>query len=220
MKLESFTRTPIRDEVQGLRALAIILVVLYHSDFIFGSGFIGVDVFFVISGYVIASPLRRELQSGKNISILGFYARRIRRLLPALAVMLGIVLFLSTWLSSISSRIQTVRTGFFATFSSSNLFLFRFRPDGYFVATEKTNALLHTWSLSIEEQFYVLFPLAVAAVTWAGIKRKSNVVLLLILFFWFIGLASLLVSIHISVNGISNLPGLATRLLGTSELDS
>ena len=97
-----------RSEIQGLRAVAIILVVLYHTGVLFNSGFIGVDVFFVISGYVIAASLRRELGSGENISIAGFYARRVRRLLPALALMLGTVLFLSTWLSSISSRVQTV----------------------------------------------------------------------------------------------------------------
>ena len=106
-----------RSEIQGLRAVAIILVVLYHAGVLFNSGFIGVDVFFVISGYVIAASLRRELRSSENISVAGFYARRVRRLLPALALMLGTVLFLSTWLSSISSRVQTVRTGFFATFS-------------------------------------------------------------------------------------------------------
>ena len=92
----------LRSEIQGLRAIAIILVVLYHAGVLFTSGFIGVDVFFVISGYVIAASLRRELEAGENISIAGFYARRIRRLLPALALLLGTVLFLTTWLSSIS----------------------------------------------------------------------------------------------------------------------
>jgi peptidoglycan/LPS O-acetylase OafA/YrhL len=209
-----------RSEVQGLRAVAIILVVLYHTGVLFNSGFIGVDVFFVISGYVIAASLRRELGSGENISIAGFYARRVRRLLPALALMLGTVLFLSTWLSSISSRVQTVRTGFFATFSSSNLFLYRFRPDGYFVVSEKTNALLHTWSLSIEEQFYLIFPLLVALVVFVGIKRKTDPVRLLTWCLGIIALLSLAACIYISTRGITNLPSVITRLLGTSEIDA
>jgi peptidoglycan/LPS O-acetylase OafA/YrhL len=209
-----------RAEIQGLRAIAIILVVLYHSGVLFKSGFIGVDVFFVISGYVIAASLLRELQSGRNISISGFYARRVRRLLPALALMLGTVLFLSTWLSSISSRVQTVRTGFFATFSSANLFLFRFRPDGYFVVSEKTNALLHTWSLSIEEQFYLVFPLLVALVVFIGIKRKMNSTRLLTQCLVVVAALSLFACVYISTKGVYNLPSLAMRVLGTSEIDA
>lgn len=209
-----------RPEIQGLRAVAIVLVVLYHAGVVFNSGFIGVDVFFVISGYVIATSLQRELQSRRNISIAGFYARRVRRLLPALALMLGTVLFLSTWLSSISSRVQTVRTGFFATFSSSNLFLYRFRPDGYFVVSEKTNALLHTWSLSIEEQFYLVFPLLVAIVVFIGTKRGLDSVKLLKLSMVVVGVLSLIVCVYISFKGITNLPSIVARLLGTSEIDS
>ena len=209
-----------RSEIQGLRAVAIILVVLYHTGVLFNSGFIGVDVFFVISGYVIAASLRRELGSGENISIAGFYARRVRRLLPALALMLGTVLFLSTWLSSISSRVQTVRTGFFATFSSSNLFLYRFRPDGYFVVSEKTNALLHTWSLSIEEQFYLAFPLLVALVVFVGMKRKTDAVRLLKRSLGIVALLSLAACIYLSTRGINRLPSVVARLLGTNEIDA
>ena len=209
-----------RSEIQGLRAVAIILVVLYHTGVLFNSGFIGVDVFFVISGYVIAASLRRELGSGENISIAGFYARRVRRLLPALALMLGTVLFLSTWLSSISSRVQTVRTGFFATFSSSNLFLYRFRPDGYFVVSEKTNALLHTWSLSIEEQFYLVFPMLVALVVFIGMKRKTDAVRMLKRCLGIVALLSLAACIYLSTRGINSLPGVVARLLGTNEIDA
>ena len=209
-----------RSEIQGLRAVAIILVVLYHAGVLFNSGFIGVDVFFVISGYVIAASLSRELRSSENISIAGFYARRVRRLLPALAFMLGTVLFLSTWLSSISSRVQTVRTGFFATFSSSNLFLYRFRPDGYFVVSEKTNALLHTWSLSIEEQFYLVLPLLVALGVFIGMKRGIDAVYLLKWCLAGVALLSFAACVYISMRGFTNLPSFITRLLGTSEIDA
>ena len=87
-----------RPDIQGLRAIAILVVVCYHSGIFFKSGFVGVDVFFAISGYVISSSLIREIEGNGRISISQFYARRIRRLLPALAIMLSVVLFASTWL--------------------------------------------------------------------------------------------------------------------------
>jgi len=121
-----------RHDIQGLRGIAILLVVLYHAGVLFRGGFVGVDVFFVISGFVITSSLLRRLQTNEQISLLEFYGRRVRRLLPALAAMLVLVIGMSTWFSAIAARTQTVRTGWFATFSTANLFLYRFRPDGYF----------------------------------------------------------------------------------------
>lgn len=109
----------------------------------------------------------------KRIGLIEFYGRRIRRLLPALAAMLVVVLAASTWFSTIAARTQTVRTGQFATFSMANLFLYRFRPDGYFEQSEKANALIHTWSLSIEEQFYLLFPLLIMFSIWIA-RRISR----------------------------------------------
>lgn len=168
-----------RLDIQGLRGIAILLVVLYHTEVLFRGGFIGVDVFFVISGFVITSSLLRRLQTNERIGLIEFYGRRIRRLLPALAAMLVATLAMSTWFSTIAARTQTVRTGQFATFSMANLFLYRFRPDGYFERSEKANALIHTWSLSIEEQFYLLFPLLIIFSIWMAkrISRRSVVTL-------------------------------------------
>lgn len=106
--------------------------------------------FFVISGFVITSSLLRRLQANERFGLIEFYGRRIRRLLPALAAMLVVVLGMSTWLSTIAARSQTIGTGLFATFSMANLYLYRIRPDGYFGQSEKANALIHTWSLSID----------------------------------------------------------------------
>lgn len=209
-----------KTEIQGLRAVAVLLVVFYHSDVIFKSGFVGVDIFFVISGYVIARSLTTDGYELSEFSVVTFYARRIRRLLPALAVMLTTVLFLSTWFSTISSRVQTVRTGLFATFSLSNVFLFRFRPDGYFEVTEKTNALLHTWSLSIEEQFYLVFPLIVLLIIKLGKIARINQQKLFVIVFTSIAIVSFCASAYISINGIHGLTGILSRVSGSSILDS
>ena len=209
-----------RAEIQGLRAIAVLLVVFYHAEVFFKSGFIGVDVFFVISGFVIAQSINHQYSEQNNFSIVNFYARRVRRLLPGLAAMLAIVLVLSTWLSTISSRVQTVRTGLFATFSLSNLFLFRFRPDGYFEVTEKTNALIHTWSLSIEEQFYVVFPLVFAAIVHFGKRKKIDHRKLVLVVFIGISLLSFVLSVVASTRGIHGLNGIVSRVIGSDSLDS
>jgi peptidoglycan/LPS O-acetylase OafA/YrhL len=209
-----------RVEIQGLRAVAVLLVVFYHSEVIFKSGFIGVDVFFVISGFVIAQSLNHQYSEQNSFSVASFYARRIRRLLPGLTAMLTVVLVLSTWLSTISSRVQTVRTGLFATFSLSNLFLFRFRPDGYFEVTEKTNALIHTWSLSIEEQFYLIFPIIFALVVLCGKSRRIGQQKLLVVVFAVIASLSLAFSVYISTRGIHGLTGVVFRIVGSDSLDS
>ena len=209
-----------RPDIQGLRAIAISVVVCYHSGFFFKSGFVGVDVFFAISGYVISSSLIREIESNGRISISQFYARRIRRLLPALAVMLSVVLFASTWLSALSARVQTVRTGMFATFSAANLFLFRFRPDGYFVVGEKTNALLHTWSLSIEEQFYLLFPILMIVAIALAYKSSVDIRVGIRYVCGLVGVISLVICIGASIGRFPEVSGKFSRILGTTSIDA
>lgn len=212
--------TKFRAEIQGIRAIAVLMVVFYHSEVLIKSGFVGVDVFFVISGYVITKSLMHEIARKEVVSIKGFYARRVRRLLPGLAVMLTTVLLLSSWMSVISSRVQTVRTGLFAAFSSSNLFLFRFRPDGYFVVAEKSNALLHTWSLSIEEQFYLIFPLLVFLVTFLSQKLKVSQSKVHLYFFGALGLLSFIFSAYICLEGFNLASPQLIRLFGSEKLDS
>lgn len=146
-----------RSDVDGLRAVAVMIVVFFHAGVPgFGGGFVGVDVFFVISGFLITSIIASELDA-QQFSIARFYKRRILRIFPALFAMTlatGIVaslIFLpSDFVSFGSSMIGT------ALFASNILF---WRQHGYFDAPAEAKPLLHTWSLSIEEQFYVVFPI-------------------------------------------------------------
>lgn len=160
-----------RGDIQGLRAVAVLLVVAYHAELGFSGGFVGVDVFFVISGYVITRTLTAELDRHQRIRFGRFYLRRIRRLLPALAVMLTVVLLASGLLSSIGGQEATARTGAAAAVLNANTYLIRFGGDGgYFDIDANVNALLHTWSLSVEEQFYLVFPALLIAAWLLGRK--------------------------------------------------
>jgi peptidoglycan/LPS O-acetylase OafA/YrhL len=155
-----------RADIQGLRAVAVFLVVAYHAGLPVPGGFIGVDMFFVISGFVIAGMLVRQLDQAPTLSFSSFYTRRMRRLLPALAVLtvvtaLGSILLLSP----LGPQQATARTGIAASLFSANVQLGRAGGGGYFDLATETNALLHTWSLSVEEQFYLVFP-AFLMIAW------------------------------------------------------
>lgn len=146
-----------RRDIDGLRALAVIPVVLFHFGFsTFSGGFVGVDVFFVISGFLITSILFREI-SAQRFSFVDFWARRARRIIPALSVVLLASLALG-WLlltaKDFSELGRTVR--YQALFISNILFM---REDGYFQPASDLKPLLHTWSLAVEEQYYIFFPL-------------------------------------------------------------
>ncbi|SFL51473.1 acyltransferase family protein [Pseudomonas sp. NFACC46-3] len=146
-----------RRDIDGLRALAVIPVVLFHFGFsTFSGGFVGVDVFFVISGFLITSILFREI-SAQRFSFVDFWARRARRIIPALSVVLVATLALG-WLlltaKDFSELGRAVR--YQALFISNILFM---REDGYFEPASDLKPLLHTWSLAVEEQYYIFFPL-------------------------------------------------------------
>jgi peptidoglycan/LPS O-acetylase OafA/YrhL len=159
-------RTAHRADIQGLRAVAVILVVAYHTGLPVPGGFIGVDMFFVVSGFVIGAMLLRQLEGSGRISFAEFYTRRMRRLLPALAALLVFVAIASTlFLSPFGRQQATARTGIAASLFSANIQLAATTGGGYFQPAAATNALLHTWSLSVEEQFYFFFP-AFLLVAW------------------------------------------------------
>lgn len=139
------------------------MVVGFHAGLPIHGGFVGVDVFFVISGFVITSMLLREVASSGKIRLGTFYVLRFKRLIPALATMIGIVTLLSLVLVSPMRGLQHIAlTGLGAMTFTANIVLDR-TTDGYFGAEATYNPLLHTWSLSVEEQFYLVFPLALAA---------------------------------------------------------
>jgi peptidoglycan/LPS O-acetylase OafA/YrhL len=149
-----------RREIDGLRALAIVPVILFHAEFVgFSGGYVGVDVFFVISGYLITAILAAELNSNAY-SIVNFYERRARRILPALFVMLAVTLPIAySVLNPADLR------AYAKSLLGSVLFLANvtaYMQSGYFDAASDIKPLMHLWSLAIEEQYYVFFPVLLA----------------------------------------------------------
>ena len=150
-----------RPDIDGLRAIAIISVVFYHAGFPgFPGGFVGVDVFFVISGYLITALLFNEAVNHGHVSLSAFYARRVRRLMPAALLVVAITLLLGgLFLPPASSEQRSLaRSAMAMAFFGSNFFFFK-NTGGYFDAPSFSLPLLHTWSLSIEEQYYLIWPL-------------------------------------------------------------
>lgn len=161
-----------RADIQGLRALAVLAVIAFHADLPVPGGFTGVDIFFVISGYVITLLLLRQHAQGR-LSLGTFYARRAQRLLPALAVMIAVVFVLS-WLieSPFGAQQTTAATGIGAMLLVANVVIVRSVGD-YFASAAEANPLLNTWSLSVEEQFYLAFPLIVMLILIRGKRRHA-----------------------------------------------
>jgi peptidoglycan/LPS O-acetylase OafA/YrhL len=160
-----------RREVDGLRAVAVLPVIFFHAGFdAFSGGFVGVDVFFVISGYLITSIIIAELSKG-TFSLLEFYERRARRILPALAVVLAACVPIA-WMSLAPADLKDFWQSLVAVslFASNVLF---WLESGYFDQAAELKPLLHTWSLSVEEQFYVFFPLLLTLIWPQGLKRVA-----------------------------------------------
>ena len=165
-----------RSEIDGLRAVAVLPVVLFHAGFsVFSGGYVGVDVFFVISGYLITTIIVAELNEGQ-FSLLKFYERRARRILPALFFVLLVTFpFAWTWLQAGLFRDYSQSLWSVSAFISNVIF---WMQSNYFGPGAETKPLLHTWSLAVEEQYYVLFPLAMIAL-WALLKLRVLWVLVL-----------------------------------------
>ena len=185
-----------RKEIDGLRALAVLPVILFHAGFeIFGGGFVGVDIFFVISGYLITSIIVEEMEKG-SFSLLNFYERRARRILPALFFVMFCTLPFA-WFWMIPQDFKSFSQSLVAVplFASNVLF---WLSAGYFASTSELKPLLHTWSLSVEEQFYIIFPLFLLLMWKLGKIRITS-----ILFFFTIlslGIAEWASSTHPALN--------------------
>ena len=170
-KPESATQEKVkyRPEIDGLRALAVTAVIINHfNKDLLPSGYLGVDIFFVVSGYVITSSLSRRESESFGDFLSSFYVRRIKRLVPALAVFVLVVSALTSVLI-IEPRLA-LETGINSIFGFSNIFLFRQSTD-YFAKSTELNPFMHTWSLGVEEQFYFLFPFLI---WFSGFGRQAN----------------------------------------------
>jgi peptidoglycan/LPS O-acetylase OafA/YrhL len=147
-----------RDDIQGLRAIAVLTVIAAHASVPFlPGGFVGVDVFFVISGFLISQLLFREVERSGRVSIPGFYARRARRILPAATlVTIATVVASAIWLSAVD-LLAVVKDALWTVFFAANIHFAAIGTD-YFAQEEPPSPLQHYWSLAVEEQFYVVWP--------------------------------------------------------------
>jgi peptidoglycan/LPS O-acetylase OafA/YrhL len=194
-----------RREIDGLRALAVIPVILFHAGFsIFSGGFIGVDIFFVISGYLIASIILSEYKSN-TFSFLRFYERRARRILPALFFII-IVTLPFTWLWITPSDLKEMGGSIATVAIFASNFYFRGKM-GYFETAAETKPYLHTWSLAVEEQFYLLFPICLIILLYL-LKHRPGWVLSVLF-------ASAIVSLGLADWGTRNMPIASFFLLPT-----
>ena len=157
-----------------MRAVAVLLVVMYHAGLPLHGGYVGVDVFFVISGFVITSLLARRAGEDGRLALASFYRKRVRRLLPALATMLSVVVLASIALQSpFVPQQNTAKVAAGASVSLANLVLYSV-TGRYFDAQPTSIPLLHTWSLSVEEQFYLVFPTLLLASFWVAARRRRR----------------------------------------------
>jgi peptidoglycan/LPS O-acetylase OafA/YrhL/lysophospholipase L1-like esterase len=177
-----------RPDIDGLRAVAVVLVVMFHAGIGHATGgFVGVDVFFVISGFLITSVIAEDMRAG-TFSFLAFFERRVRRLLPAMALV-AVYVFLFAYAFYLLPEFTDVVHSLIAvaTFTANWHFM---GNQGYFAAPADTQPLLHTWSLSIEEQFYLVFP----ALLFLTIRQRARLALPMVAV---LVAASLAVAIHL-----------------------
>ena len=168
-----------RPDIEGLRGIAILLVLLFHAGLPWTpGGFVGVDVFFVISGFLITGKLWRESQQPGGLNITRFYAWRIRRLLPAALVAVAAITVFGLLLAAPLDRSELAADGAASALSIANM---RFIGSvDYFAATTSPSPFLHFWSLSVEEQFYLVWPALIVLLTWRGGGSRRLIAALLI----------------------------------------
>ena len=209
-----------RPEIDGLRAIAVLAVVIYHAKFILNGkellpgGYLGVDVFFVISGYLITLILLKQI-ANKTFSFKSFYKRRLRRIAPALlGTMLAVLPF--AWYSMFPNAAYEYCASILSSLGMGSNFLF-WREDSYWAAVSDLKPFLHTWSLSIEEQFYIFFPILLIFINKKKIL-KNNLAKFLVFTFIFSLAFSQYASIHHVKTNFFLLPSRAWELLAGSLL--
>jgi len=187
-----------RADINGLRAVAIIPVVAFHAAVPgFGGGFIGVDIFFVISGYLITGNLLRQINSSGRISLGKFWAARLRRLAPALTLMIAVTLLVGLLvLSPLEWATLSQQAAAAATYLSN--VLFPLQSTDYFAGSLSQSPLLHTWTLGVEEQFYLVWPALMIVICWFASLRNASRRTSLIVAFSVIFALSFLVSLWLT----------------------
>jgi peptidoglycan/LPS O-acetylase OafA/YrhL len=166
-----------RPDIDGLRAVAVLLVLFFHAGFdFFSGGYVGVDVFFVISGYLITGILVSGIEKNKY-SFKTFILSRITRLYPALISTVIITIIIGFMLFTPSDYINLGKTAIYTIASISNFFFWM--KAGYFDTSSETNPLLHTWSLSVEQQFYLIWPLVIVLAIRSSRKRALTTILII-----------------------------------------
>ena len=167
-----------RPDIDGLRTLAIIPVVLYHAGFdLFSGGFVGVDIFFVISGFLITGIIWREITEDR-FSLVAFYERRARRILPPLFAVIAVTLFVGWFLLTASPFASLANSAFAGIASLSNVYFWN--QSGYFSTAADLYPLLHTWSLGVEEQFYIIIPFVLLGAARFGPRAMIAILLLIV----------------------------------------
>ena len=204
--VSSFVRPPtpthdFRPDIDGLRAIAVIPVVLFHAGISgFSGGFIGVDVFFVISGFLITGILLRSIHD-RTFSIRGFYERRIRRILPALTLVLAVSTAVALLVYDPDTLISYGKSLLSVSLFGSNFYFWK--SVGYFAAHADVQPLLHTWSLAVEEQFYIFYPLLLWALVRFRIRIRTIIAVIAA------------VSLALSIYATTHAPGANFYLLPT-----
>ena len=194
---------PYRSDIDGLRAVAVLSVLAFHIQFTaFPGGYIGVDVFFVISGYLIGGIILEEIGAGR-FSFIGFYERRVRRIFPALAALL-LLLSIPAYLLLLPGELKSYGASVLAaTFSVSNFYFLV--HTGYFASPAYGTPLLHTWSLAIEEQFYIFLPVFLVLLHRFWPKRVALITLAVTL----LSFATAVRQVHVAQEDAFYLRGLA-----------
>ena len=165
-----------RADIDGLRAIAVLSVVIYHAEsYLLPGGFVGVDIFFVISGYLITGIVIRQLDGGR-FSLLNFYERRLRRIAPALIVVTTTSLFVGYVLLQPDDYYDLSKSAIWSIGFLSNVFFWQ--NTGYFDAARESLPLLHTWSLGVEEQFYLIWPVLLY-LAWSILAARGRVITVL-----------------------------------------
>ena len=166
-------RSAQRGDIQGMRAVAVLLVILSHAHIAgFTGGYVGVDVFFVISGFLITGILAREVRRSGRVSILDFYARRARRILPAASVTLVAIAVAAAFVYTTGNLRLVLKDVVWAAFFGENINLARAGTD-YFSTSSFVSPVQHFWSLAVEEQFYLVWPALIAVLVLLARRARS-----------------------------------------------